>query len=196
MKLIFATQNQHKRDEVQAILGNEINLLSLIDLDFRQELPETHDTLEENALEKASFISRKYSMNCFSEDTGLEIESLQGAPGVYSARYAGEKKNADDNIQLVLQRMSGKENRKARFRTLVCLMINQQVYYFEGVVNGNIAEEKSGVAGFGYDPIFIPQGQTKTFALMTSTEKNSISHRRIAIDKMSDFLQAVDLKNK
>ncbi|MEO6167665.1 MAG: RdgB/HAM1 family non-canonical purine NTP pyrophosphatase [Chitinophagales bacterium] len=189
MKLIFATQNQHKRDEVQALLGNSIQILSLADLQFHQELPETHDTLEENALEKAVFISNKFSMDCFSEDTGLEIAALNGAPGVYSARYAGEGKNPEDNIQLVFQQMNEKENRSAQFRTVVCLLLKNEPHFFEGMVAGTITKEQTGVSGFGYDPIFIPEGYDRTFAAMTKEEKNEISHRRRAIDKMSAFLK-------
>ncbi|MEP7129201.1 MAG: RdgB/HAM1 family non-canonical purine NTP pyrophosphatase [Chitinophagales bacterium] len=189
LKLIFATQNRFKRDEVQAMLGNEINVLSLTDLDYEEELPETHETLEENALEKAQFISHKFSMHCFSEDTGLEIDALNGAPGVYSARYAGDGKNANDNIELVLQNMSGKKNRNARFRTIVCLILKNQIHYFEGIVNGIIAEAIAGNSGFGYDPVFIPEGSNKTFAAMSKEEKNAISHRRIAIERMKEFLE-------
>lgn len=189
MKLIFATQNQHKRDEVQAILGKHVEVVSLADLNFHDELPETHATLEENALEKAQFIYRKFSTNCFSEDTGLEIEALNGEPGVYSARYAGEGKNANDNIQLVLKKLRGFKNRKAHFRTVVCLVSNGRHYFFEGIVKGTIAIEPSGVSGFGYDPVFIPEGYDKTFAVMTGEEKNSISHRRRAIDKMKEFVE-------
>lgn len=190
VKLIFATQNQHKRNEVQALLGKDIQVVSLTDLYFHEELPETHATLEENALEKAWFISNKFSMDCFSEDTGLEIEALSGAPGVYSARYAGEGKNSADNIELVLQQMNDEENRSAQFRTVVCLLLNAQPYFFEGVVKGTISKEPAGSSGFGYDPVFIPEGYEMTFAEMNKEQKNTISHRRRAIDKMIAFLHS------
>lgn len=189
MKLLFATQNLHKRDEVQALLGNDVIVTSLADLDYREDLEETHDTLEENALEKAMFISKKFGMDCFAEDTGLEVESLHGAPGVYSARYAGAGKRAEDNYQLLLQHLKGQRNRKARFRTVICLFMKQQPYHFEGLVNGVIAEEPFGDSGFGYDPVFIPEGSEKTFAAMSSDEKNAVSHRRKAIDRMISFLK-------
>lgn len=188
MKLLFATQNPHKRDEVQALLGGGIVVTSLAELDYREDLAETHATLEENALEKAMFISKRFGMDCFAEDTGLEVESLHGAPGVYSARYAGEGKRTEDNIQLLLQNLNGKSNRKARFRTVICLIMRQQPYYFEGMVNGRIAYAAAGASGFGYDPVFIPEGSDKTFAEMSEDEKNAVSHRRRAIEKMTGFL--------
>lgn len=188
MTLIFATQNEHKRAEVQAILGAEIHVESLLEFPVDHELPETHETLEENALEKALYIHQKFNVNCFSEDTGLEITVLHGAPGVYSARYAGEGKNATDNIRLVLEQMKETDERSARFRTVVCLYLNKQHYFFEGVVNGTIARKMEGAGGFGYDPVFIPEGHQSTFAAMSAKEKNAISHRRIAIEKMRDFL--------
>lgn len=192
MKLIFATQNLHKRDEVQSLLGGEIIVTSLADLHFTEDLAETHATLEENALEKAMFISNRFGMDCFAEDTGLEVESLQGAPGVYSARYAGEGKQAEDNIRLLLHNLGGNANRRARFRTVICLYMQQRPYYFEGIVNGSIANSPSGSYGFGYDPVFIPEGSDRTFAVMTQEEKNAISHRRKAIDKMIRFLKYRD----
>lgn len=192
MKLIFATQNLHKRDEVQSLLGGEIIVTSLADLQFSEDLAETHATLEENALEKAMFISNRFGMDCFAEDTGLEVESLQGAPGVYSARYAGEGKQAEDNIRLLLHNLGGNANRRARFRTVICLYMQQRPYYFEGIVNGSIANTPSGSYGFGYDPVFIPEGSDRTFAVMTQEEKNAISHRRKAIDKMIRFLKYRD----
>ncbi|MGB3076614.1 MAG: RdgB/HAM1 family non-canonical purine NTP pyrophosphatase [Chitinophagales bacterium] len=187
--LIFATQNRFKRDEVQAMLGNDIHVLSLSDLYYEGELPETHETLEENALEKAQFISNKFSMDCFSEDTGLEIDALNGEPGVYSARYAGNGKSATDNIERVLRKMSGEKNRKAKFRTIVCLILKDQIHYFEGIVNGIISEDITGNSGFGYDPVFIPEGSNKTFATMSKEEKNRTSHRRIAVERMKEFLK-------
>lgn len=189
MKILFATQNQHKRDEVQALAGNKIEILSLRDLHFTQELPETHDTLKENALEKALFIRRQFSMDCFSEDTGLEIEALNGAPGVYSARYAGEGKKPEDNVAKVLKEMSGIGNRKACFRTVICLFFQEETQYFEGIARGMITNKPMGQAGFGYDPIFVPEGSVYTFAQMSAAEKNRISHRRMAIDKMIGWLK-------
>jgi XTP/dITP diphosphohydrolase len=184
LKLLFATQNPHKRDEVQALVGNQFEILSLRDLQFKQELPETHETLEENALEKALFVHQQFSIDCFSEDTGLEIDVLGGAPGVYSARYAGEGKKPQDNVAKVLQELGDNDNRKARFRTVICLFYHNETQYFEGIVNGTIAKKPAGEMGFGYDPIFIPEGTALTFAQMNASEKNGISHRRIAIDKM------------
>lgn len=189
MKLLFATQNMHKRDEVQALLGGGIVVTSLAELDYREYLAETHATLEENALEKAMFINKRFGMDCFAEDTGLEVESLHGAPGVYSARYAGEGKRTEDNIQLLLQNLNGKSNRKARFRTVICLFMRQQPYYFEGLVNGSIAHIAAGESGFGYDPVFIPEGSDRTFAEMSGDEKNAVSHRRRALEKMIEFLK-------
>ena len=184
MKILFATQNQHKRDEVQALVGHQFNILSLHDLQFTAELPETHETLEENALEKALFVYQQFSIDCFSEDTGLEIDALDGAPGVYSARYAGDGKKPQDNVAKVLKELEDNDNRKARFRTVICLFYHNETQYFEGIVNGTIAKKPAGEKGFGYDPIFIPEGTALTFAQMNASEKNGISHRRIAIDKM------------
>lgn len=188
MKLLFASQNEHKAAEVREIIGDEIGIISLHDLDFTDELPETHYTLEENALEKAAFVFQKFNQDCFSEDTALEIDALNGEPGVYSARYAGRAKNAKDNIGLVLKKMTGVSNRSARFRTVVCLMLKGKSYFFEGVVKGKILNYESGTTGFGYDPIFVPDGFTKTFAEMSISEKNQISHRRQAVIRMRDFL--------
>jgi len=188
MTLLFATQNQHKRDEVQSILGDVLKIISLSDLHFKDELPETHFTLEENAFEKAQYVFDKFEMNCFSEDTGLEIESLGGAPGVFSARYGGEQKDPKENIRLVLKNMEHVINRAARFRTVVCLIWNKRPYFFEGLVQGKILTHEKGSSGFGYDPIFIPDGFQKSFAEMNALEKNNISHRSKAILAMKDFL--------
>lgn len=188
MKLLFATQNQHKRDEVQALVGDRFNILSLHDFHFTAELPETHETLEENALEKALFVHQQFSIDCFSEDTGLEIDALGGAPGVYSARYAGDGKKPQDNVAKVLKELEDNDNRKARFRTVICLFYHNETQFFEGIINGTIAKKPAGEKGFGYDPIFIPEGTALTFAQMNASEKNGISHRRIAIDKMIVWL--------
>ena len=188
MKLLFATQNQHKRDEVQALVGHQFNILSLHDFHFTAELPETHETLEENALEKALFVHQQFSIDCFSEDTGLEIDGLGGAPGVYSARYAGDGKKPQDNVAKVLKELEDNDNRKARFRTVICLFYHNESQFFEGIINGTIAKKPAGEKGFGYDPIFIPEGTALTFAQMNASEKNGISHRRMAIDKMIVWL--------
>lgn len=188
MKLLFATQNPNKLKEVKAILGNHVELISLADLHFKDELPETHDTLEENAQEKSRFIFDHFKMNCFSEDTGLEIKALLGAPGVYSARYAGEGKNADDNIDLVLHQLNKEKNRRARFRTVISLILEGRNHFFEGITEGTIFTERRGASGFGYDPIFVPEGYNLTYAEMTTELKNKISHRKRAFEKMKEFL--------
>ena len=191
MRLIFATQNNHKRDEVQAILGDAIEIISLKELNFSEELPETHVTLEENALEKAHFVYKKFGLDCFSEDAGLEIEALNGEPGVFSARYAGAGRSSKDNINLVLEKMSGIQNRNASFRAVICLILKSNPYYFTGIVKGTITKQERGVTGFGYDPVFLPEGFSKTFAEMTPMKKNAISHRRMAIEAMSRFLSDI-----
>jgi len=189
VKLVFATQNKHKQEEVRYLLDHAIEIISLSDLDFFEELPETHLSLEKNAEEKTDFVFRHLHENCFGEDTGLEIEALNGAPGILSARYAGEKKNAKDNIWLVLMQMSDMKNFNAKFRTVICLILEGKKYFFEGEVNGIISQEPRGTSGFGYDPIFIPEGFDQTFAEMDFTTKNKISHRKKAFFKMNNFLQ-------
>ncbi|MBA3648208.1 MAG: RdgB/HAM1 family non-canonical purine NTP pyrophosphatase [Chitinophagales bacterium] len=189
MKLIFATQNQHKFNEVQQAIGNTVKLVSLKDLHFFEELPETHVTLKENAFEKAEFIFKRFMADCFSEDTGLEVEALNNEPGVFSARYAGEKKKSEDNIQLLLRKMHGMQNRNARFRTVICLIKESQKHFFEGIINGRIIEANQGNSGFGYDPVFIPEGMNMTFAEMSLAEKNALSHRAKAISAMKHFLK-------
>jgi len=188
MKLLFATQNNHKLEEVRAILGNEFEIISPADLNFSEELPETHSTIEENAEEKADFVFQHFNMNCFSEDTGLEIKALTGEPGVYSARYAGEGKNAIDNIDLVLQKMNDKTNRNAKFRTVICLILDGEKYFFEGITEGKILNERQGKSGFGYDPIFVAEGNNRSYAEMNLSQKNEISHRKKAFEKMKEFL--------
>ena len=187
-KIIFATNNKNKLIEVQKLVSNRFTILSLAEMQSTDELPETHFTLQENAEEKAGFIFNKYKMNCFAEDTGMEIEILNGEPGVFSARYAGEQKSAKDNIEKVLQKMSGQTNRKAKFITVVCLFFNNRKYFFSGEIEGQITLASSGQNGFGYDPIFQPTGYDLTFAQMNLNEKNKISHRAIAIAKTVDFL--------
>jgi XTP/dITP diphosphohydrolase len=188
MRLIFATQNQHKLEEISRLLPEWIHLISLRDLHFNQTLPETHETLHENALEKARFVYNTFQENCFAEDTGLEVESLNGAPGVHSARYAGEQKNQDDNIRLLLKNLENVENRKARFRTVIALIYNNKEHLFEGTVDGTITTYPRGHMGFGYDPVFVPDGYTQTFAELDIIKKNKISHRAKAFLKMKNFL--------
>jgi XTP/dITP diphosphohydrolase len=195
MDLIFATNNAHKLYEIQhlfeikaPLLLNKYSLKSLNDIGFLEELPETSDTLQGNALEKASCLRAKTALSCFADDTGLEIDSLHGAPGVYSARYAGENVSFDDNVNKVLKEMNGFINRKARFRTVICLILQDQKFFFEGIVDGEILTEKRGKKGFGYDPVFKPVSSDLTFAEMDITEKNMISHRGLAFQKLLDFL--------
>ena len=188
MKLIFATQNKHKIEEIKPGLNPEVELIDLSDMGFKGEVPETSDTLEGNALEKANFVFNKYSMNTLSDDTGLEVESLNGEPGIFSARYAGDSKNSEENIEKLLDKLKGISNRKARFRTVIALILNNKEYLFEGIAEGEIVENRSGNMGFGYDPVFQPLGYDKTFAEMTLQEKNEISHRARALKKLTDFL--------
>ena len=185
-KLIFATNNAHKLHEVAALLPNKI--LSLSDINCHDDIPETADTLEGNALLKARYVYEKFAVDCFADDTGLEVEALDNAPGVYSARYAGEQKNPQDNMHKLLAEMTDKENRTARFRTVIALIINGKEYLFEGEVRGVIEREKRGAEGFGYDPIFTPEGFDKTFAELPLNVKNEISHRGRAVKKLVDFL--------
>ncbi len=184
MRLVFATQNKNKAKEIQSLMPEGIEILTLSDINCDDDIPETAMTLEGNAQLKARYISDKFKVNVFADDTGLEIEELNNEPGVYSARYAGEQKNSEDNMQLVLDKLNGESNRKAQFRTSICLIINNEEYLFEGVVKGEIRKEKSGSEGFGYDPIFEPENCGKTFAEMTMDEKNQRSHRGRAFEKM------------
>lgn len=188
MELVFATNNKHKLEEITHIIGDRYTIISLKELGCVNDIPETETTLEGNALLKARYIHSRYHCNCFADDTGLEIEALQGEPGVYSARYAGEHCSFEDNIVKVLQKMEGKTNRKALFRTVIALIIDNQEYLFEGCIKGSIIEDQKGISGFGYDPIFIPDGYTQTFAEMGDELKNRISHRAIATQKLIDFL--------
>ena len=188
MELVFATNNKHKLEEIQHLLGDKIKLVSLKDIGCNDEIPEDYDTLEENASQKANYIFNKYNVNCFADDTGLEIEYLNGEPGVLSARYAGDHKNSEDNIRKVLNALKGVENRKARFRTVISLIIDGNEYFFEGIVDGQILTEKFGADGFGYDPIFKPEGIDKSFAQMPLSDKNKISHRGKATQKFIDYL--------
>ena len=189
MKLVFATNNKHKLQEVRDIVGNRVEVLSLSDIDCYDDIPETADTLQGNALIKAKHIYDKYGMNCFADDTGLEVEALGGEPGVYSARYAGEECNSEANMLKLLQNLTGKNNRNAQFRTVIALIIDGEEKLFNGIVKGTISNEKKGDSGFGYDPIFIPEGYTESFAQMSGEMKNSISHRFRATKQLSDYLK-------
>jgi XTP/dITP diphosphohydrolase len=188
MKLVFATNNLNKLKEVQEMLSNTIEIVSLKEINCFDEVDETETTLEGNAKLKADYITQKFGYNCFADDTGLEVESLDGKPGVYSARYAGEPVNSENNMQKLLTELKGKENRKAQFRTAVCLNLNGEQYLFEGACKGEILKEKQGIEGFGYDPLFKPAGFSESFANMNSEDKNKISHRGIAMQQLIDFL--------
>jgi XTP/dITP diphosphohydrolase len=188
MKLVFATNNHNKVREISKLLRAKLDLVSLDEMGITEEVPENQDTLEGNASEKARYIYDKYQVNCFADDTGLEVEALNGAPGVYSARYAGESKDSQANITKLLAELAGKENRKAKFRTVISLMLNGNEYFFEGTVEGKIIEERRGVDGFGYDPVFVPDGFDLTFAEMDLSVKNTISHRARATQKLIEFL--------
>jgi len=190
MKLVFATNNLNKLKEVQEMLPNTIKLLSIKDINCFEEIEETEMSLEGNAKLKADYITQKYGYNCFSDDTGLEVESLNGKPGVYSARYAGEPSNSENNMQKLLSELKNSSNRKAQFRTAVSLNINDDNFIFEGICKGVILEKKQGEKGFGYDPIFKPENHAESFAQMSSEEKNIISHRGIAIKKLVRFLSS------
>lgn len=190
-KLVFATNNTHKLEEVAAILGDQVELLSLNDIGCQADIPETAETLEGNALLKSSYIYKNYHLDCFADDTGLEVETLNGAPGVYSARYAGgEGHDAQANMLKLLHELDGKENRKAQFRTAISLILDGKEYLFEGVIKGEIIKEKRGDSGFGYDPVFMPEGYDRTFAELGNDIKNQISHRALAVQKLCEFLQS------
>ncbi len=191
MQLIFATHNKNKLKEVKSLTSDHIDVLSLDDIHLFEEIEETSLTIEGNALLKAKTIYQQTQINCFADDSGLLVDALNGEPGVYSARYAGEQKNDNDNIEKLLQELSGKENRNAHFKTAIALVIGSKEYLFEGIINGKIIAEKKGTDGFGYDPVFIPDGYTETFAQMSSETKNAISHRSIAVKKMIAFLNSL-----
>jgi len=195
MTLVFASNNQHKLREINNILNSHITLLSLSDINIREDIPEDETLIEENALFKARYVYKATGLNVFADDTGLEVEALNGLPGVHSARFAGESKDSSANIEKVLSLLTGKENRKARFRTVIALIFKNEEYLFEGVVSGTLINEKRGNEGFGYDPIFIPEGKTRTFAEMTLSEKNKISHRAKAFKKLKEFLHQHSLSN-
>ena len=193
MELIIASQNQNKLVEFKKILGDKINLFSLSDIGLNQEIPENEKTIKKNAMFKAKFVNIQTGKNVFADDTGLEIDSLNGEPGVYSARYSGVERNSDKNIELVLTKLKNKSNRNSRFKTIISLILDGKSVNFEGVVEGKITEKKRGGNGFGYDPIFQPNGYASTFGEMSLKEKNKISHRSIAINKMVQYLKENNL---
>lgn len=188
-ELVFATNNRHKLLELQSLIGKGHKLLSLSEIGCFDEIDETADTLEENALLKAKFVFENFHKNCFADDTGLEVEALDGRPGVFSARYSGPGHDFEANIDKILFELSGTENRKACFRTVIALIINGNEYFFEGIVAGKIIMERRGKSGFGYDPVFVPDGFNQTFAEMPLSEKNLISHRAMAVMKLAGFLE-------
>lgn len=188
-RLVFATANENKVMEVEKKLGGAIPLRGLKDIGCFEEVPETSPTIEGNAIQKARYVAEKYGVDCFADDTGLEVEALNNEPGVYSARYAGDQKNPSDNIDLLLKKLDGISNRKARFRTVICLIQGGKESIFEGIVEGEIIHERRGGEGFGYDPVFVPEHQPRTFAEMSLDEKNVISHRGRAIAKLRAYLQ-------
>lgn len=187
--LIFASNNAHKLSEIRNLLENIVEIQSLKDINLEGDIPETSDTLEGNATQKAEWIYNRIGQDCFADDTGLEVEALDGAPGVYSARYAGEGCSFADNVNKLLKAMDGQTNRKAHFRTVICFIENGEKHYFEGIVNGTIIEKGSGNMGFGYDPIFVPDGYDISFAEMPLDEKNKISHRGLATQKLVEYLK-------
>lgn len=189
MDIIFATHNQHKTEEARAIAGNVLTIRNLHDMGCEEEIPETADTLSGNALQKARFVAERYAADCFADDTGLEIEALDGRPGVYSARYAGEHCSFSDNVQKVLRELQGVTNRRACFKTVIALIWQGETYLFEGRVDGYIDTEPHGEGGFGYDPVFVPDGYTQSFAELPAEVKNDISHRGAAMRKLMDFLR-------
>ena len=191
MRLVFATNNKHKLEEMRAILGGKVELLSLADIDCHDDIPETADTLEGNALIKARYIYDKYGCSCFADDTGLEVDALGGEPGVYSARYAGENNDSEANMRKLLQNLTGKSERTAQFRTVIALIIEGEEFLFDGIVRGRISEERMGSAGFGYDPIFVPDGYEESFAQMAAEQKNAISHRSRAASALNDYLETL-----
>ncbi len=191
-EIVFATNNAHKLKEVSPLLSNKFSVLSLRDINCFDNIPETADSLEGNAILKAQYVIEKFGKDCFSDDTGLEVKALNNAPGVYSARYAGESKDAEDNMNKLIAEMKGVKNRKAQFRTVIALILNGEKYIFEGIIKGEITEKKRGEKGFGYDPIFIPEGYNQTFAELPLSEKNKISHRARAVQKLILFLENID----
>lgn len=188
MKIVFASNNQNKIKEIKNQLPHSIELVSLEDIGCFEDIPETSETIEGNAILKANYVTENYGLPCFADDTGLEIEALNNEPGVYSARYAGEHKDSNDNMDKVLEKLSGIENRNARFKTVIALNIDKEQHLFTGIIKGTIENEKTGTTGFGYDPIFTPENQTLTFAQMNIDQKNKISHRGLAVKQLIEFL--------
>ena len=191
-KIVFATNNQHKLDEVKKITEGLTEIVSLSEINCFDDIPETADTLEGDALQKARYVKEKFGFDCFADDTGLEVEALDNAPGVYSARYAGPDHNSESNMKLLLKNMEGITNRNARFRTVIALLMDGKEYLFDGIVEGVIIDEKRGNSGFGYDPVFVPNGYNETFAQLGSDIKNNISHRAKAVLKLHDFLSKLN----
>ena len=187
-QLLFVTHNAHKSEEVKAIVGNNFEVMNLSEINFFDEIPETGNTFKENALQKAKFLHDRLGCNCFADDTGLEVDALNGEPGVYSARYAGEPSNTQRNIEKLLENLKGKENRKAQFTTVIAVILNNEIYFFEGAISGQIIDNPRGEGGFGYDSVFIPDGYDKTFAELPAEVKNSISHRAVAMQKFKEFI--------
>lgn len=193
--ICFATNNTHKLEEINALLGNEFKVVGLAEIGCHEELAEEQETLEGNSLQKAQYVFDRYSVSCFADDTGLEVEALHGAPGVYSARYAGEQRNAAENMRLLLENLRGLENRKARFRTVITLITSSGQKQFEGILNGTIIDQQRGTEGFGYDPIFLPDGSARTLAEMSLEGKNKLSHRARAVEKLVTHLKHKNLSN-
>lgn len=194
MKLIFATNNQHKIEEVSKVIGSGFQLLTMEQTGINTEIPEPYDTIKENASAKSKTIFSMTGHNCFSEDTGLEVEALNGEPGVHSARYAGESRSSDDNIKKLLKNLEPHKNRQARFLTIISLILNGKEFFFDGICNGQILYSPKGTGGFGYDPVFVPDGETRSFGEMSLEEKTYFSHRRKATDKLVTFLQNLEIK--
>lgn len=193
-KIVFATNNQHKLSEVRDIFEEKFKVVSLAEINCNEDIPETAETLEENAALKAQHVYENYQLDCFADDTGLEIEALGGKPGVFSARYAGEPSNSEKNVEKILKEMHEIENRNAQFRTVICLIEDGKKSFFEGIIKGTISKSPSGNNGFGYDPIFIPYGYDKCFAELSSEEKNKISHRALAVNKLTEYLKISKLE--
>lgn len=191
MKLVFATNNKNKIKEVQALMPERIQLLSLEEIGCNKDIPETSPTIEGNAIQKAKYVKEKYGYDCFADDTGLEVEALEGAPGVYSARYAGEAKDSNANMEKLLHELQGKKDRSARFKTVIALHLDSKLHTFTGICSGNIIFERKGLQGFGYDPVFQPEGKEVTFAEMSLEEKSQISHRARATRQLIDFLSSL-----
>lgn len=191
-EIVFATNNAHKMEEVAAMLGGEYRLVTLRECGITEEIPENEPTIEGNALQKARYVHERTGGDCFADDTGLEVDALNGAPGVHSARYATDGHDFEANMRLLLRNMEGKTDRRARFRTVIALILDGEEYLFEGVVEGHITEQPAGDHGFGYDPVFVPEGETETFAEMSAERKNAISHRGRAVRKFADFMRLYD----